>query len=181
MAWVAFDRTIRQAERFRIKAPLKQWRAVRERIHEQVCRFGFNRDLGSFVQHYGTKEVDASLLLLPLVGFLPPCDPRIVGTVRAIEQQLMRDGFVLRYRTRTKGTLMKLGEGAFLPCTFWLADYYKLAGRHQDAENVLKRLLAIRNDLGLLAEEYDVRSRQMIGNSPGALARRARKHDHQLV
>ena len=170
MAWVAFDRTIRQAERFRIKAPLKQWRAVRERIHEQVCRFGFNRDLGSFVQHYGTKEVDASLLLLPLVGFLPPCDPRIVGTVRVIEQQLMRDGFVLRYRTRTKGTLMKLGEGAFLPCSFWLADYYKLAGRHQDAENVLKRLLAIRNDLGLLAEEYDVRSRQMIGNFPQALS-----------
>jgi GH15 family glucan-1,4-alpha-glucosidase len=168
MAWVAFDRTIRGAELCGIKAPLEHWRSVRQEIHEQVCRLGFDSRLGSFVQSYGSKKVDASLLLLPLVGFLPPKDPRIVGTVRAIEQRLIRGGFVMRYRgVGHRRTPM---EGAFLPCSFWLADYYELAGRHKAAERLVKRLLKVRNDLGLLSEEYHVGRKQLVGNFPQALS-----------
>ena len=168
MAWVAFDRTIQGAERFGIKAPLDKWRTIRREIHEQVCRMGFNSRLGSFVQSYGSTKIDASLLLLPLVGFLPAKDPRIVGTVRAIEKGLMRGGFVLRY----KGPRGRGGpaEGAFLPCTFWLADYYELAGRHNAAERLVKRLLNIRNDLGLISEEYQVARKELVGNFPQALS-----------
>jgi GH15 family glucan-1,4-alpha-glucosidase len=169
MTWVAFDRSIRIAERLKLKAPIREWRAARLQIHDEICRSAFNSRLGSFVQHYGSKEVDASLLLLPIVGFLPPKDPRVVGTVGRIERNLIRDGLVLRYRKRKHGTLMKLGEGAFLPCSFWLADYYELAGRHQDAEGMLKRLLKIPNDVGLLAEEYDPQEKRLLGNFPQAL------------
>ena len=168
MAWVAFDRTIRGAERFRIKAPLGQWRSVRQEIHDQICRLGFNSRLGSFVQSYGSKKLDASLLLLPLVGFLPPTDPRIVGTVRAIEKGLIRGGFVMRYKGAGNGK--HLIEGAFLPCSFWLADCYELAGRRRDAERLVQRLLKVRNDLGLMSEEYETGTKQLIGNFPQAIS-----------
>ena len=170
MAWVAFDRTIRSAERIGIKESVEEWRQIRNEIHDNVCQFGFDRRLGSFVQSYGSKQVDASLLLLPLVGFLPPNDPRIIGTVRMIEKKLMRDGFVMRYVTDGNRSGVCPGrEGAFLPCTFWLADYYVLAGRSKAAERLLRRLLKIRNDVGLLAEEYDPHRRRLLGNFPQAL------------
>jgi GH15 family glucan-1,4-alpha-glucosidase len=170
MAWVAFDRAIRTAEQLQLKAPLDRWRSIRTRIHKEVCRHGFNRKLGSFVQSYGSKQLDASLLLLPLVGFLPADDPRIAGTVRQIEAKLLRDGFVFRYDTRQVDDGLPEGEGAFLPCTFWLADNYKLIGRHAEAEQVLARLLKLRNDVGLLSEEYHVQSRHLVGNFPQAFS-----------
>jgi GH15 family glucan-1,4-alpha-glucosidase len=169
MAWVAFDRTIRIAERYKLNAPLREWRAVRQQIHDEICKKGFNSKIGSFVQHYGAPEVDASLLLLPIVGFLPPNDRRISGTVRRIEKTLLRNGFVARFRTAPRGTLTKLHEGTFLPCTFWLADYYVLAGQRGKAEQILKRLLKVQNDVGLLAEEYDTHKKCQIGNFPQAL------------
>jgi GH15 family glucan-1,4-alpha-glucosidase len=168
MAWVAFDRSIRGAECFGIKAPLDQWRSIRQEIHDQICRRGFDSRLGSFVQSYGSKKLDASLLLLPLVGFLPPKDPRIVGTVRAVEKRLIRGGFVMRYNGARNSK--RPIEGAFLPCGFWLADYYELAGRHRDAERLVSRLLKVRNDLGLISEEYQVERKQLVGNFPQALS-----------
>lgn len=165
MAWVAFDRSIRSAEHLNIKAPLDKWRATRQEIHDDVCRFGFNSGLGSFTQVYGSKEVDASLLLLPLVGFLPPADPRIAGTVRRIEQKLLQKGFVMRHQG---GQSSGKSEGAFLPASFWLADYYGLAGRRAEAQALLRRLLKVRNDLGLLSEEYNVQARSLVGNFPQA-------------
>jgi GH15 family glucan-1,4-alpha-glucosidase len=169
MAWVAFDRTIRDAQRFKEKVPLERWKKVRQQIHDNVCRYGFSEKAGSFVQSYGSKEVDASLLLLPLVGFLPPLDPRIVATIERIEKELMPDGFVKRFRSVKHGKLAPTGEGAFLPCSFWLVDYYALAGNLVAAERLLKRLLKIQNDVGLFAEEYDVDSRRFAGNFPQAL------------
>ncbi len=167
MAWVALDRTIRSAEKSGVEAPLDEWRVVRKEIHDQVCRNGFDARQGSFVQSYGSSKLDASLLLIPLVGFLPPSDPRVVGTVRGIEQKLMRRGFVMRFAQR--GNKSSRREGAFLPCSFWLADYYELAGRHADAKRLLNRLLKIQNDVGLLSEEYDVDKRKLVGNFPQAL------------
>lgn len=169
MCWVAFDRTIRSVEQFKLKAPIDEWRKIRDQIHEDICRRGFDAKLGSFVQSYGSKEVDASLLLLPLVGFLPPTDPRIVGTVRRVEKLLMHKGFVMRYRHDAPGGHSASREGAFLPCSFWLADYYELIGREDVARRILKRLLAVQNDVGLFAEEYDPRKRQLLGNFPQAL------------
>jgi GH15 family glucan-1,4-alpha-glucosidase len=170
MTWVAFDRAIRSAEEFRLTAPLDEWRSIRREIRDQVCRFGFDSRLGSFVQSYGSKEVDASLLLLPLVGFLPPKDPRIVGTVRAIEKKLIRSGFVMRNKSAKHTRYSGADEGAFLPCSFWLADYYELAGRRADAVRLLKRLLKLQNDVGLLSEEYHAGKRQLVGNFPQALS-----------
>ncbi|HUA14467.1 MAG TPA: glycoside hydrolase family 15 protein [Verrucomicrobiae bacterium] len=170
MAWVAFDRGIRIAEQLRLKAPLKRWRAIRQRIHDEVCRRGFNRSLQSFVQSYGSNKVDANLLLLPLVGFLSPSDQRVAGTVRRVEQVLLRDGFVLRYDTRDGQDGLPAGEGAFLPCSFWLADNYELMGRHAEAEKLLKRLLDLRNDVGLLSEEYNLRDGRFAGNFPQAFS-----------
>ncbi|MGH9572460.1 MAG: glycoside hydrolase family 15 protein [Candidatus Acidiferrales bacterium] len=170
MTWVAFDRTIRSIERFKLKVPsLNQWRQVRDQIHQDVCARGFDERLGSFVQYYGSKEVDASLLLVPLVGFLPPTDPRITGTIRRIEKVLMRKGFVMRYRLNTPGGHSINHEGTFLPCSFWLADYYELTGREDMARQILKRLLAAQNDVGLLSEEYDPRNGRFLGNFPQAL------------
>jgi GH15 family glucan-1,4-alpha-glucosidase len=166
MAWVALDRAIRSAEEFCLEAPLERWRALRGTIHEDVCRSGYNAALGSFVQCYGGKTLDASLLLIPLVGFLPVGDPRVRGTVDAIERQLMVDGFVLRYDSEATADGLPAGEGAFLACSFWLADNYVLLGRHDDARKLFERLLAARNDVGLLAEEYDPRSRRQLGNFP---------------
>jgi GH15 family glucan-1,4-alpha-glucosidase len=169
MAWVAFDRAIRSAERSGTKAPVAEWRAMRADVHRQVCRLGFNSRLGSFVQSYGSKRVDASLLLLPLVGFLPPLDPRIKGTVRRIENELLQDGFVMRFKTARRGDASQAREGAFLPCSFWLADYYELAGRHAEADRILKRVMKVANDVGLFSEEYDPVHRRLLGNFPQAL------------
>ena len=169
MAWVAFDRAIRDAEKYGLNVPLAQWKATRDEIHENVCRLGFNSRLGSFVKFYGSTEIDGNLLLLPLVGFLPATDPRIAGTVRLIERRLLRRGFVMRWeaskRTKKKGAT----EGAFLPCSFWLADYYELTGQREKLDRLLKKLLKIRNDVGLLSEEYDVATGRLIGNFPQAL------------
>jgi GH15 family glucan-1,4-alpha-glucosidase len=171
MAWVALDRAIRSAEEFGLEGPLDRWRSVRQRIHQEVCRKGYDHDLGSFVQSYGSHQLDASLLLLPLVGFLPATDPRVRGTVSAIEQRLLIDGtFVLRYDTQKAADGLPPGEGAFLACSFWLADNLILLGRHEDARRLFERLLALRNDVGLLAEEYDPVARRQVGNFPQAFS-----------
>lgn len=168
MAWVAVDRAIKGIEVFGLAGPLERWRQMRAKIHEQVCRDGYNSRLNSFVQYYGTKELDASLLLIPQVGFLPPDDPRVQGTVRAIQRDLMEDGLVKRYRTETAVDGLPPGEGVFLPCTFWLADDLTLMGRHEEAREIFTRLLALRNDVGLLSEEYDPKARRLLGNFPQA-------------
>lgn len=168
MAWVALDRTIRSAERFGFKGPLRRWSALRAQIHQEVCEHGFDVSLGSFVQSYGSKSLDASLLLLPLVGFLPPEDARVRGTISAIERNLIVDGLVLRYRTENSGDGLPPREGAFLACSFWLIDNMLLQGRAEEARSVFERLLALQNDVGLLAEEYDPRARRQLGNFPQA-------------
>src|SRR5262245_37408131 len=170
MAWVALDRAVKDIEEFGLPGPLQRWRAVREAIHEDVCRHGFDAELGSFVQSYGSKALDASLLMLPSVGFLPVADPRVRGTVAAIERRLMHDGFVYRYEHDRDVDGLPEGEGVFLPCTFWLADTYALMGRRQEACATYERLLAIRNDLGLLSEEYDPAGRRLLGNFPQAFS-----------
>ncbi len=137
-------------------------------IHEQVCRQGFDADLNSFVQYYGSKHLDASILMMPLVGFLPPDDARVIGTVKAIETHLMENGFVGRYTQDPAVDGMPHGEGTFLPCSFWLADNYELQGRHEDAVRMFERLLEIRNDVGLLSEEYDPVAKRQLGNFPQA-------------
>jgi GH15 family glucan-1,4-alpha-glucosidase len=139
-------------------------------IHEDVCRQGYDADLGAFVQSYGSKLLDASLLMIPLVGFLPATDPRMLGTVRAIQQHLVADGFVARYQTLPHVDGLPPGEGAFLPCTFWLADNLVLQGRVSEARELFERLLSLRNDVGLLSEEYDPVSRRLLGNFPQAFS-----------
>jgi GH15 family glucan-1,4-alpha-glucosidase len=169
MAWVAFDRAVRGVETQDLEGPVDHWRKLRERIHTEVCTQGFDEQLGSFVQSYGSQELDASLLLLPLVGFLPASDPRIRGTVEAIERDLIEDGFVLRYRTKTYGVDgLPPGEGVFLPCSFWLVDCYELLGRHDEAHQLFERLVGLGNDLGLLSEEYDPKAKRLLGNFPQA-------------
>ncbi len=173
MAWVAFDRAIKDAERDGLTAPLGRWREVRDAIHDEVCRRGFDAAANTFVQSYGSAHLDASLLLIPQVGFLPPDDPRVRGTVEAIERHLLVDGLVIRYSTESDVDALPAGEGAFLPCSFWLADCYALIGRRGEAEALFERLLALRNDVGLLAEEYDAGSHRMLGNFPQALTHMA--------
>ncbi len=168
MAWVALDRAIRDAEQHGLEAPLARWRAVRARIHEQVCRCGFHAGRGSFVQSYDRPELDASLLLIPRYGFLPADDPRMIGTVAAIERELMQDGLVLRYRSHEDLDGLPPGEGVFLACSFWLVDALHLQGRQADALALFRRLLALSNDLGLYSEEYDPAARRMTGNFPQA-------------
>ena len=174
MAWVAFDRAVKILEQVGEHAGgdggIERLRRIRDDIHQDVCRRGFDPDLGSFVQAYGSKSLDASLLLLPLVGFLPPTDPRIIGTVKAIEQRLVVDGFVMRYDTGELVDGLPPGEGAFLACSFWLADNYVLQGRVDEARELFERLLSLRNDVGLLAEEYDPRLSRQVGNFPQAFS-----------
>ncbi|HEU5363617.1 MAG TPA: glycoside hydrolase family 15 protein [Gaiellaceae bacterium] len=170
LAWVAFDRAVQGAERLGLDGPVDRWRRLRQEIHEEVCREGFNTELGSFTQSYGSTELDASTLLIPILGFLPPDDPRVVGTVDAVQRSLTRNGFVERYRIRAQNEVDGLsgGEGVFLPCSFWLVDALLLIGRRAEAERLFEDLLGIRNDLGLLAEEYDPAEKRLLGNFPQA-------------
>jgi GH15 family glucan-1,4-alpha-glucosidase len=170
MAWVAMDRAVKAIERHGLEGNLDQWRQTRQAIHEQVCREGFNAKLNSFVQYYGSEIPDASLLMLPLVGFLPIDDPRIVGTVDYIQRTLMRNGFVERYPTSPELDGLPHGENPFLMCTFWLADNLALLGRHTEARDIFERLLSVRNDVGLLSEEYDPQTRRLVGNFPQAFS-----------
>jgi len=174
MAWVAFDRAVKIMEQLgegvADDGAADRLRRIRDDIHENVCRHGFDPHLGSFVQAYGSKTLDASLLLLPLVGFLPPTDPRIVGTVKAIERRLVVDGFVIRYDSGEVADGLPPGEGAFLACSFWLADNYILQGRIDEAKRLFERLLSLRNDVGLLAEEFDPRLSRQVGNFPQAFS-----------
>ena len=170
MAWVAVDRLIRSAEKGRFKIDLDRWKKLRAAIHEQVCRRGFDADMNSFVQYYGDKHLDASILMMPLVGFLAADDPRVIGTVKAIETHLMKNGFVGRYTQDPAVDGLPHGEGTFLPCSFWLVDNYELQGRHEDAVRMFERLLEIRNDVGLLSEEYDPVAKRQLGNFPQAFS-----------
>jgi GH15 family glucan-1,4-alpha-glucosidase len=170
MAWVAFDRMIQAAETFGLEGPVERWKSVRSAIHDDVCQKGFDPQQNSFTQVYGKSPLDASLLILLLVGFLPASDPRIRGTVEAIERQLVKDGFVARYLTSSGVDGLPSGEGAFLPCTFWLADNLELLGRHDDAVKVFEKLLDLRNEVGLMSEEYSVEHRRLVGNFPQAFS-----------
>jgi len=173
MAWVAFDRAVKDVEAFGLEGPVERWRKVRDAIHAQVCAEGYDARGNTFVQSYGSRQLDASLLLIPQVGFLPPDDPRVRGTHDAIERNLVVDGLVLRYSTATGVDALPPGEGAFLPCSFWLADSLALTGRRKEGEALFERLLELRNDVGMLAEEYDARARRMVGNFPQALTHMA--------
>jgi GH15 family glucan-1,4-alpha-glucosidase len=170
MAWVAVDRAIKSAEEFRRDGTVDHWRELRQQIHDEVCEKGFDRQLNTFVQAYGSKQLDASALMIPVVGFLPADDPRVRGTVEAIEKRLIVDGLVLRYDSAATDDGLPAGEGAFLACSFWLADNYILQGRFADARRLFERLLSLRNDVGLLAEEYDPRAKRQLGNFPQAFS-----------
>jgi GH15 family glucan-1,4-alpha-glucosidase len=168
MAWVAVDRMIKGVERFGLNGPVDRWRTLRSRIHDEVCEKGFDRGRNTFVQYYGSQELDASLLMMPLVGFLHAHDPRVRGTVEAIEKNLMENGFVRRYTPAPHVEGLPPGEGVFLPCSFWLADNWSLMGRKEEARELFERLLSLRNDVGLLSEEYDVCEQRLVGNFPQA-------------
>jgi GH15 family glucan-1,4-alpha-glucosidase len=170
MAWVAFDRVVRSATEFGLDGPVERWAALRDQIHAEVCERGFDASLGSFVQSYGSKALDASLLLIPVVGFLPPEDARVRGTLAAIERGLVRHGLVMRYDSGEGVDGLPPGEGAFLACSFWLADNYILQGRLAEAQALFDRLLDLRNDVGLLAEEFDPVARRQLGNFPQAFS-----------
>jgi GH15 family glucan-1,4-alpha-glucosidase len=170
MSWVAFDRGIKMGETFGMEGPIDRWRDVRQRIHDEVCARGYNARLNSFVQVYDSDLLDASLLLLPTTGFLPASDPRVVGTIEAIARGLTVDGLVRRYNTEETQDGLPPGEGTFLACSFWLADAYVLLGRIDEARALFERLLALRNDVGLLAEQYDTRVQRQVGNFPQAFS-----------
>jgi GH15 family glucan-1,4-alpha-glucosidase len=190
MAWVAFDRAIKSAETFGLEGPLDEWRKLRDEVFAEVCERGYDKKLGTFVQAYGSDQLDANLLQLPCVGFLPVTDPRIERTIAAIERRLVRDGFVRRYSTEEVEDALPPGEGAFLACSFWLVDVYILQERFDEAEALFRRLVALANDVGLLSEEYDPNLKRMVGNFPQAFSHlalvnsaynltRARKPLHQ--
>ena len=170
MAWSAFDRSIKDAEKHRLEAPVERWKVVRARIHQEVCAKGFDKAQNAFTQSFGDKALDASLLLIVRTGFLPLDDARVIGTIEAIEKGLMSDGFVLRYRADESPDGLKGTEGAFLACSFWLAAALHLLGRTEDAKALFERLTALRNDVGLLSEEYDPRSKRLVGNFPQAFS-----------
>ncbi|MBU6456465.1 MAG: glycoside hydrolase family 15 protein [Bradyrhizobium sp.] len=169
MTWVAFDRAIKSVEKFGLEAPLEKWRTLRDTIHRDVCEKGFDRNLNTFVESYGSPLLDASILLLPSVGFLPGNDPRVRGTLAAIEKHMMCDGFVMRHDSRGPRDRKLRPEGAFLACTLWLADAYVLAGEIDKAQTLFDRVVGVANDLGLLAEEFDTAARRQTGNFPQAL------------
>jgi GH15 family glucan-1,4-alpha-glucosidase len=171
MAWVAMDRAVKSVERFvRVEGPVDKWRALRQEIHDEVCAKGWNAEVGAFTQYYGGDELDASVLMMPLVGFLPATDPRVTATMDAISRQLLVDGLVLRYKADSASHVDGLtgGEGAFLPCSFWLAENLALSGREDEGRALFERLLGLANDLGLLAEEYDTKAGRQVGNFPQA-------------
>ena len=172
MAWVALDRAVKSIERFGFEGPLDRWRAVRDEVRERILTFGFDAKRNTFTQYFGSAELDASCLRIPLVGFLPPSDPRVVGTIAAIERELMDRGFVFRYKQDTHYAVdgLPAGEGAFLACNFWLVDNYVLTGRLDDARKLFERILATANDVGLLAEEYEPVARRLVGNFPQAFS-----------
>ena len=170
MAWVAFDRAILIAKKLRCKAPLEKWEKIRDTIHEEICRKAFNPDKNTFVQYYGGTQLDAALLLMPLVGFLPATDRRVRSTIEAIERNLISGGFVMRYDTAKVHDGLPPGEGVFLACSFWMVSALKAIGRVDDARTLFNRLLAVRNDLGLLSEEYDVERHRLVGNFPQAFS-----------
>ncbi|MGH9339434.1 MAG: glycoside hydrolase family 15 protein [Acidobacteriota bacterium] len=170
MAWVAMDRAIKAVENFGLEGPADRWRRIRDEIHEEVCEKGFNPEANSFVQYYGSELPDAALLMIPLVGFLPADDPRVAGTVEAVERHLMRDDFVDRYVTIPDLDGLPPGEGSFLACTLWLADNYLLLGRYEHARRIFERVLSLQNDVGLLAEQYDPRGKRFLGNFPQAFS-----------
>ncbi len=170
MAWLAFDRAVHNVEDFGLDGPVDRWRVIRDEIHAQMTSEGYDEELGAFTQSYGSKKLDAAVLMMPMVGFLPGTDHRIVGTVEAIERTLLKEGFVARYETSPDGAVdgLPAGEGAFLPCSFWLADNLALIGRKDDAAALFERLLGLANDVGLLAEEYDGGTGRQLGNFPQA-------------
>ena len=170
MAWVAFDRAIRGAERWNLEGPVDSWRRTRDEIHREVCERGWDAERSTFTQSYDSEALDASLLMIPQYGFLPPDDPRMLGTIDAIQRELCVDGFVLRYPTNVADDGLPPGEGAFLPCTFWLADALSLSGRRDEAVALFERLLALTNDVGLLSEEYDTVTGRLVGNFPQAFS-----------
>jgi GH15 family glucan-1,4-alpha-glucosidase len=171
MAWVAFDRAIRASEKWNMPTDhLDHWKQIRQTIHREVCAQGFDQNANSFVQSYGSSHLDASLLMIPLVGFLPADDPRMLGTVNAIQKQLMDNGFVHRYQTDSEIEGLPAGEGVFLPCTFWLADNLALQGRRDEAREIFDRAVGVCNDVGLLAEEYDPVANRQLGNFPQAFS-----------
>jgi GH15 family glucan-1,4-alpha-glucosidase len=170
MAWVAVDRMICGAKRFGCPAPVGRWQALRSKIHEEVCREGYDPQRNTFVQYYGGRTLDAALLMIPLVGFLPPDDPRVRGTVEAIERELLHNGFVLRYPSNPEIDGLPAGEGAFLPCSFWLVDCLAELGRTEEATDLFQRLIGLANDVGLLAEEYDPVACRLVGNFPQAFS-----------
>ncbi|MEV8504102.1 glycoside hydrolase family 15 protein [Actinoplanes sp. NPDC051475] len=172
MAWVAADRAVKAVEEFHLEGPVERWKALRETIRTDILEKGYDQERRTFTQFYGSEELDAALLMVPLVGFLPATDERVAGTVEAIEQHLLQDGFVQRYTQHPGSDVDGLppGEGAFLACTFWLADNYALMGRNDEAREVFERLLALRNDVGLLSEEYDPAEGRLVGNFPQAFS-----------
>jgi GH15 family glucan-1,4-alpha-glucosidase len=170
MAWVAFDRAVKAVEQFGLGGPVDRWRGLRDEVHAEVCREGYDGERKTFTQYYGSSELDASLLRIPLVGFLPPSDPRVAGTVEAVQRELLHDGFVRRYSTSTEVDGLPEGEASFLACTFWLADNLALLGRRREARRLFEWVLDLRNDLGLLSEEYDPAARRLVGNFPQALS-----------
>lgn len=170
MAWVAFDRAVKSAADHGLKGPVDRWRHARDRIHAEVLERGFDRELGAFVQAYGTRDLDASALLMPIFGFLPPDDPRMLSTTRTIERELDRDGLLLRYDPKASDDGLEGDEGAFLACSFWLADNMILQGRRGEAEELFERLLSLRNDVGLLSEQYDFKRGELVGNFPQAFS-----------
>jgi GH15 family glucan-1,4-alpha-glucosidase len=176
MAWVAYDRAIKSAEQFNLEGPLDHWRELRATIHAQVCDQGWNPTLNSFVQAYGSNALDASVLLIPLLGFLPPHDPRVIGTVNAIERDLTHDGLVKRYHTEEVVDGLPPGEGTFLACSFWLVDNLALQNRYDEAHAMFGRLVGLANDVGLLSEEYDTVAKRQVGNFPQAFSHVALVH-----
>ena len=173
MVWVAFDRMVKDAEEHGLAGPVEHWKQVRDEVHAEVIARGFHTGKNSFTQHFDTDALDASLLLIPLVGFLPHDDPRVRGTTAAIERELLQDGFVMRYTTTAGSDGLPPGEGAFLACSFWLVDNWHMQGRQADARALFDRLLSLRNDLGLLSEEYDPKAKRMTGNFPQAFSHTA--------